>query len=146
MITDFGTSVLIRRSALDATVATGIYPKAVLEILLYKAMELQLDDGVRFIASVYEPEISVSLGLNDSGVQVRDALEKLVRWGWVRQWREGHYEVGYRSAGGGNIFYADAAYMNLEQRLVGVGSIREKVQITKSWLKEIEEARDASGI
>ena len=143
MLTDFRTAVFVRYAAIDAVPATGIAPKFVLEQLLYKARRVQTAEGERFIALVDEIEISLSTGM--SVEEVQGALTDLARWGWVRKRAEGH-EVGYQSAAGGDVFYADEAYARLDRRLNGSETAEQRVRVAQEWLKEIEGVRDAGRI
>lgn len=96
--------------------------------------------GARFVAATDESEISAIVGLEVA--EVREALKSLIRWGWVQHRPEG-YEVGYKSGGGGEVFYADTAYAELGELLHGVESLEKAVKIAKKWLRKIEEASDA---
>jgi len=142
VITDFETTVFISPFAIDALPATKIGPMVVLMVLLSKAARVETDVGERFLALVNEIEISVMSGLRVGEMQ--NALARLVLWGWVRRQRKG-YEVGYQSAGGEDIFYANEAYVRLGQLLNGVEPTENRIEIAKRWVKNIEGTSHARG-
>ena len=143
MLSDFDSSLYINPAAFDAMPVIGIGPKTVLEILLRHTHPCKFsDEGTRFITLGDEIEISLRTGLEVPVVQV--ALELLQRWGWANKRAEG-FEVGYRSAAGGDVFYANEALTLLGQRLLGIEIIEKRIAIAREWLKGIEEVGDARG-
>jgi len=140
VITDFEGNVFVHCAAMDATCATGIVPKAVLEQLLHHAERIPEEGVVRFVSTVDLDEIAMSIGV--SVRKVEDALLKLMRWGWLRGRGEG-FELGFQSAGGGDVFYGYESYLRLHRKLVGVESTTHRVAAAENWLNEIEEERNA---
>jgi len=144
VITDLAGTVFTRTAATKTVAAIGTHTKVVLELLLHYSCDRQTAEGIRFVATVGESELVVSTGFSLKAVH--KAIQRLKAWSWIREHHKGKYEVGYQSAGGGAVFYADEAYSTLEQRLKGIESVDEKVKIAKEWIKEIEEANNARRI